>query len=197
MKEKLILASRNKGKIKEIEFLLKDSTYEVIGMDAAGFYDDIEETGTTLAENAELKARYLYHKTGKAVLAEDSGLFIDALDGDPGIWSARYAGKHGDDLGNLKLVLQNMQGQSNRTAHFAACLCFIDQEGTAHFFTGSLHGVITREPIGQNGFGYDPIFIPDGYEVTNAQLDPAVKNSMSHRAEAISRWLEFMMGQSI
>lgn len=192
MKEQLILASRNKGKIKEIEFLLKDSPYEVIGMDAAGFSDDIEETGNTLAENAELKARYLHHKTGKAVLAEDSGLFIDALGGAPGIWSARYAGSHGDDVANLELVLQNMQGHNNRTAHFAACLCFIDHGGIAHFFTGSLHGTITHEPIGLNGFGYDPIFIPNGYEVTNAQLDPAVKNSMSHRAEAIGKWLEYI-----
>lgn len=192
MKEQLILASRNKGKIKEIEFLLKDSPYEVIGMDAAGFAEDIEETGTTLTENAELKARYLHLKTGNAVLAEDSGLFIDALDGAPGIWSARYAGSHGNDLANIELVLQNMEGQTNRTAHFAACLCFIDHEGTAHYFTGSLHGTITHEPIGQNGFGYDPIFIPNGYDVTNAQLDPAVKNRMSHRAEAIGKWLGFI-----
>ncbi len=192
MKETLILASRNKGKIKEIEFLLKDSPYAVIGMEAAGFTDDIEETGTTLEENAAIKARYLHNKTGQAVLAEDSGLFVDALNGAPGIWSARYAGSHGNDKANLQLVLQNMEGQTNRTAHFAACLCFIDHHGTSHFFKGSLHGTITHEPIGQNGFGYDPIFIPDGYEVTNAQLNPAVKNSMSHRAEAIGKWLGYL-----
>ena len=189
----LILASRNKGKIAECQFLLAPSHYQVIGMEEAGFADDIEETGSTLMENALIKARYIHEKTHDAVLAEDSGLFVDALDGAPGIYSARYAGNHGDDKANWQLLLKNMEGISRRNARFETCLCYIDAQGNEHFFTGVLQGKIAYEASGSFGFGYDPVFIPEGYEVSNACLEPAVKNSMSHRAEAISKWVGFML----
>lgn len=192
MKKKLILATRNAGKLRECQYLLRDTPYQVIGLEDAGFEEDIEETGTTLEENATIKARHIYQKTQCAVLAEDSGLFVEVLDGSPGVFSARYAGIHGNDGANWQLLLKNMEGMSNRKASFKACLCYIDDHGTEHFFNGILNGQIAHEANGSHGFGYDPIFIPDGYDVTNAQLDPAVKNSISHRAKAIAGWLDFL-----
>ena len=189
----LILASRNKGKFAECTFLLAPSNYHVRGMEEAGFEDDIEETGSTLMENALIKARHIHKKTNDPVMAEDSGLFVDALDGAPGIYSARYAGNHGDDEANWQLLLKNMEGKNERSARFEACLCYIDEKGNEHFFTGILKGKIATEASGSFGFGYDPVFIPEGYEVSNACLEPAVKNSMSHRAEAIAKWVKFML----
>lgn len=192
MKQKLILASRNKGKIRECAFLLRESAFDVVGLDEAGMEGDIEETGSTLQENAAIKAESIFLVTGDAVLAEDSGLFVEALDGAPGVYSARYAGTHGDDEANNALLLQNMRGIDNRKARFEACLCYVDKTGKKYFFTGVLNGKLTTEARGTSGFGYDPIFIADGYDITNAQMEAEQKNAISHRAEAIEKWLNFM-----
>ena len=153
----------------------------------AGFTDDIEETGTTLEENAAIKARYLHNKTGQAVLAEDPD-FVDALNGAPGIWlSACYAGSHGNDKANLQLVLQNMEGQTNRTAHFAACLCFIDHHGTSHFSKAVCTVPSPTNPYRTKWFWLTTL---SSSPMAKRSLMPnwtrkAVKNSMSHRAKPL------------
>lgn len=188
--DKLIFASGNKYKLEEIQTKLKDH-FDVISMRELGFVGEIEETGLTLEENAALKAKYIseYYKTD--CFADDSGLEIEALNGAPGVYSARFAGNNCSFDDNIEKTLSLMQGIQNRKAQFRTliCLCFNNE---LHYFEGIIIGSITSERHGSNGFGYDPIFKPDGFEKTFAEMTPSEKNEISHRAIAVEKLVEFL-----
>ena len=181
---KLIIASNNKGKIREYKQILEPLGYEVVSQKEAGADIEVEETGTTFAENSQLKAQAIYDMFGCAVLADDSGLEIDALDGEPGVYSARYGGLD-KDTERTALVLEKMKDvpEEKRGAHFTCSICFIDETGKMIMAEGKVFGTIAYEPKGENGFGYDPIFIYEGK--TFAEHTAELKNSVSHRANAL------------
>lgn len=190
MKE-LFFASQNANKIREISEILKDK-YKIVSL--ADLNDDmiVEETESTLEGNAIIKARYLFNKYGKPCFADDSGLEIDALNGAPGVYSARYAGENCDSLANMNKVLDRMHAISNRKARFRTVIAYICSRGEI-LFEGTVSGVITSEMRGIDGFGYDPIFQPDdGNGLTFAQMSSVQKNSMSHRAEAIKHFVNYL-----
>ena len=181
---KLIIASNNKGKIREYKQILEPMGYEVVSQREAGADIEVEETGTTFAENSALKAQAIYDMFGCAVLADDSGLEIDALNGEPGVYSARYGGL--DTEGErTALVLDKMKDvpEGRRGAHFTCSICFIDPDGEHITAEGKVFGTIGYEPVGTNGFGYDPIFMYEGKSF--AEVSAEVKNDVSHRANAL------------
>ncbi|MFG2332253.1 RdgB/HAM1 family non-canonical purine NTP pyrophosphatase [Streptomyces sp. NPDC048604] len=188
MTRRLILATRNAGKIKELHAILADAglDLELVGADAYPDIPDVKETGVTFAENALLKAHALAQATGLPAVADDSGLCVDVLNGAPGIFSARWAGRHGDDRANLDLLLAQLSDIDgpHRGAHFACAAALALPDGTERVVEGRMPGVLRHEPVGTNGFGYDPILQPEGHEVTCAQLTPAEKNAISHRGKA-------------
>jgi non-canonical purine NTP pyrophosphatase (RdgB/HAM1 family) len=188
----IIVASQNKGKISEINDLLKGLDLQAVTMKEAGYDEDIEEHGTTLKENAFIKANAIYLQCNLPVLADDSGLFIDSLGGDPGVYSARYAGENRNSEANIEKVLFLMKNISDRSAHFATTICYIDGEGNAHFMEGKVFGKILFERQGESGFGYDPIFEPLGYDVSFGELSSEVKNKISHRARAMELFKAFI-----
>ncbi|MEV5969730.1 RdgB/HAM1 family non-canonical purine NTP pyrophosphatase [Streptomyces sp. NPDC051921] len=185
---RLILATRNAGKITELHAILADAglDLELVGADAYPDIPDVKETGVTFAENALLKAHALAQATGLPAVADDSGLCVDVLGGAPGIFSARWAGTHGDDKANLNLLLAQLSdiAAPHRAAHFACAAALALPDGTERVVEGRMPGVLRHEPVGTNGFGYDPILQPEGYEVTCAELTPAEKNAISHRGKA-------------
>ena len=183
---KLVLATRNKGKIVELQRIIAEVMPEVelIGTDSFPNLDDVEETEDSFIGNALLKAHAVAKATGLPAIADDSGLSVNALNGAPGIFSARYAGTHGDDLANLNKVLKNMEGVLDRSAAFHCAAAFAKPDGFELVVEEKLIGRLTITPIGESGFGYDPIFIPDGFEITTAQMDPALKDQISHRGMA-------------
>ncbi|MEV6328337.1 RdgB/HAM1 family non-canonical purine NTP pyrophosphatase [Streptomyces sp. NPDC051909] len=185
---RLILATRNAGKISELHAILADAglDLELVGADAYPEIPDVKESGVTFAENALLKAHALARATGLPAVADDSGLCVDVLNGAPGIFSARWAGTHGDDKANLNLLLAQLADidDAHRGAHFACAAALALPDGTERVVEGRLPGTLRHEPVGTNGFGYDPILQPDGYEVTCAELTPAEKNAISHRGKA-------------
>lgn len=183
---KLVLATRNKGKIVELQRIIAGVMPEVelIGTDSFPNLDDVEETEDSFIGNALLKAHAVAKATGLPAIADDSGLSVNALNGAPGIFSARYAGTHGDDLANLNKVLKNMEGVLDRSAAFHCAAAFAKPDGFELVVEEKLIGRLTTTPIGESGFGYDPIFIPDGFEITTAQMDPALKDEISHRGMA-------------
>ena len=185
---RLILATRNAGKVVELRTILGDAGLgvELVGADAYPEIPDVVETGVTFAENALLKAHALAQATGFPAVADDSGLCVDVLGGAPGIFSARWAGRHGDDKANLDLLLAQLGdiASPHRAAHFACAAALALPDGTERVVMGRLRGTLRFEPVGTNGFGYDPILQPDGYEVTCAELSPEEKNAISHRGEA-------------
>lgn len=189
----IIIASNNKGKIKEFKKMLEPKGYNVISQNEAGINIEVEETGTTFKENATLKAEAIYNITHKAVLADDSGLEVEFLHGEPGIYSARYMGLSSDEA-RKNCILQKLEGieENKRNARFVCCICYIDVDGNKKYAEGYWNGRIAKEAKGQNGFGYDPIFIPDGEEVTSAEMTQEEKNSKSHRADALKK-LEKML----
>lgn len=186
--DRLILATRNVGKVVELRTILGDAGLgvELVGADAYPEIPDVVETGVTFAENALLKAHALAQATGCPAVADDSGLCVDVLGGAPGIFSARWAGRHGDDKANLDLLLAQLGdiAPPHRAAHFACAAALALPDGTERVVMGRLRGTLRFEPVGTNGFGYDPILQPDGYEVTCAELSPEAKNAISHRGEA-------------
>lgn len=188
--QKIYFASANAGKIKEIGVKL-GSGVEILGLKELGFSDDIPETGTTLRENASIKARFIYSKFNVSCFADDTGLMIDALNGAPGVYSARYAGDSKSSDANMDKVLNEMQGELNRRAHFQTVICFI-KDGQEYFFVGNAPGTIQREKRGRDGFGYDPIFVPEGSSRTFAEMNMEEKNSLSHRAKAILLLKDFL-----
>jgi XTP/dITP diphosphohydrolase len=189
----LIIASNNKGKIKEFEKLLDPSLFTFKSLSEVGFDKDIEETGSTLEENANIKAQAIWDQFKIPVISDDSGLFIDALNGAPGVYSARYAGEHKSDQDNIDKVLKNLRYENNKKAHFGCVLCLIINK-EVHYFEGKVHGEIREEREGNGGFGYDPIFQPDGYGQTFGTLSSEVKNGISHRAMAMKKLVHFLEG---
>ena len=183
---KLVLATRNQGKIVELQRIIAEVMpgVELIGTDSFPNLDDVEETEDSFIGNALLKAHAVAKATGLPAIADDSGLSVNALNGAPGIFSARYAGTHGDDLANLNKVLKNMEGVLDRSAAFHCAAAFAKPDGFELVVEEKLIGRLTTTPIGESGFGYDPIFIPDGFEITTAQMDPALKDQISHRGMA-------------
>ncbi|WP_042385854.1 RdgB/HAM1 family non-canonical purine NTP pyrophosphatase [Streptacidiphilus melanogenes] len=185
---KLVLATRNAHKVGELRAILGAAGLEVdlVGADAFPEVPDVAETGVTFAENALLKAHALARATGLPAVADDSGLCVDVLGGAPGIFSARWAGRHGDDRANLELLLAQLSdiADPHRGAHFACAAALALPNGEERVVEGRLRGTLRFEPVGSFGFGYDPILQPDGYSVTCAELTPDQKNAISHRGEA-------------
>jgi XTP/dITP diphosphohydrolase len=187
--KKLVFATNNQHKTEEIRLALKDK-YEVLNLKDIGCDVDIPETGNTFAENATLKSKYVVENFSIDCFADDSGLEIEALNNEPGIFSARYSGSR-DDLNNINLVLEKLNGQANRKARFKTVISLI-KEGEIYLFEGIINGTIRTELSGNNGFGYDPIFQPDGYNITFAEMDMDEKNQISHRAIALKKMIEFL-----
>lgn len=183
MKE-LVIASANKKKIAELLDLAEG--VDILSLKDIGFDQAIEEPYLTFKENALQKAKTVFSFCNKNVLSDDSGLSVLTLNNQPGVFSARYAGDNATDQENLDKLLKDLEGKENRKAFYTAVLCLI-WDGVPHYFEGSCHGVLIDEPRGKNGFGYDPIFIPNGYEHTFAELPPEVKKKISHRAQAMQQ----------
>jgi XTP/dITP diphosphohydrolase len=189
--KKLLFATGNKNKVIEIRDLLKDLPYEVITMGEIGFTEDIPETGDTLQENAILKAQYLFSKTKQNVIAEDTGLEVDILDGAPGVYTARYGGEKKDPIANMNLLIENLSKKTNRAAQFRTVIALI-LEGKMHTFEGIVRGTIALQKSGAQGFGYDPIFIPEDYSKTFAEMGLDIKSTISHRARAMQKMIQFL-----
>ncbi|MFF0573494.1 XTP/dITP diphosphatase [Streptosporangium saharense] len=185
---RLVLATRNAGKITELREILADAsiTAEIVGLEEFPEIGDVAETGLTFAENALLKAVAVAKQSGLPAIADDSGLCVDALNGMPGIFSARWAGRHGDDQANLDLLLAQVSDvpEEHRGAHFACAAALALPSGEERIAEGVLNGVIINAPRGANGFGYDPIFVPEGEDRTTAELSAREKNAISHRGRA-------------
>ncbi|MFV0224564.1 RdgB/HAM1 family non-canonical purine NTP pyrophosphatase [Empedobacter falsenii] len=190
----LIFATHNNNKVKEVTKMLP-SYLSMKSLTAIDFFEEIEETGETFEENALLKAKTIFNKTGKNVFADDSGLVIEALDGAPGVYSARYAGT-GKDEDNIAKALKELDGKTNRKAYFISIFCLILNE-KEYFFEGRVNGTIATEIMGNNGFGYDPIFIPDGFSKSFAQMTPEEKNAISHRGKAIEKLNDFLTNLNV
>jgi XTP/dITP diphosphohydrolase len=186
--KRIVIATKNKGKVKEFQELFQQKGYEVISLLDLPNSPDIEETGTTFKENATLKAEGICSKINEPVIADDSGLSVDFLEGKPGVCSARYAGEEKNDLKNIEKVLLELRGvePEERTARFHCALALAIPNKPTIVVEGTCEGIITSEPIGENGFGYDPIFFVKEKNKTMAQLPQEDKNKISHRANAIS-----------
>ncbi len=186
----LVFASNNKNKIKEIQQLLP-SSIEILSLESIGCHEEIPETADTIEGNAILKANYVTQKYGYDCFADDTGLEATILNGEPGVYSARYAGEQRNSEDNMNLLLENLAGQSNRTAQFKTVIA-LNIKGQQQLFTGVAKGKITIEKSGNQGFGYDPIFQPEGYEETFADLALEIKNQISHRAKATQLLISFL-----
>ncbi|HEY8340273.1 MAG TPA: RdgB/HAM1 family non-canonical purine NTP pyrophosphatase [Egibacteraceae bacterium] len=183
MTRRLVLATRNRGKLAELRRILDGLDVELLGADDVGL-PDVEETGTTFEDNALLKARAAAAASGLPAVADDSGLEVDALGGEPGVRSARYAGAHGDDEANLRLVLERMEGIRDRRARFVCVAALVTPDGREWTTRATLEGTLTTAPRGSGGFGYDPILVPLGETRTTAEMAPEEKDAISHRGKA-------------
>ncbi len=194
--ESIVAASQNPNKIKEINEILRCFDMELISMEQAGMEPlDVEETGLTFEENAQLKARTIGKAGNKAALADDSGLMVEALDGAPGIYSARFAGIHGNDQANNEKLLKELEAvpREKRKAKFVCVIALVYPDGKSLLARGEVEGEIALKPYGANGFGYDCLFIPKGYEETFGQLDSTIKNRISHRRRALEKLQELLI----
>ena len=191
MKQKIVFATNNAHKLEEVAAMLGDN-YEVLSLHEIGCDADIPETADTFAGNALQKAQYVKEHYGYDCFADDSGLEVDALDGAPGVYSARYSG--GGSEANMDKLLHNLTGESNRCAQFRTVIALLI-DGESQLFEGIVRGSITKERRGEGGFGYDPIFVPEGYEHTFAQLGSEVKNRISHRAKAVEQLAQYLKGR--
>lgn len=187
---KLVFASNNKNKIKEIQQLLPD-TIELLSLEAIGCHEEIPETADTIEGNAILKANYVTQKYGYDCFADDTGLEVEALNGAPGVYSARYAGMQRNAEDNMNLLLENLKNQDNRTAQFKTVIA-LNINGKQQLFTGIAKGKITLKKSGNQGFGYDPVFQPEGYQETFADLDLEIKNQISHRGKATQLLISYL-----
>lgn len=189
MSVQLVLATRNAKKLAELDRLLAGAGLDVqiVGSDAFSELPEIEETGSTFAENSLIKARAVSTHTGLIAIADDSGLCVDALDGQPGIYSARWAGQGATDESNLDLVLEQIRDiePARRTAHFACAAALVLPSGEEYVVQGQVNGVLLTQRRGVGGFGYDPIFLPDGFDITTAEMTSEQKDAISHRGQAM------------
>lgn len=185
----ILVATHNLHKKEEIQQILGEK-YQITSLTDYHIHEEIIEDGNSFHENALIKAKFCFQKTGKPSLGDDSGLVVPALDGRPGIYSARYAGNHDFDK-NIAKVLEEMQGKTDRVAYFITVLCLCDESG-AHYFEGRVYGDLKEERSGEKGFGYDPIFIPKNHTISFAEMSAAEKNAMSHRKNALDKFLEFL-----
>ena len=192
-KERLIVASNNQHKLREIAEIFTD--FEVLSQKQAGFDVDVEETGETFVENAQLKARAACKALGCSVLADDSGLCVDALGGAPGVYSARYCGHHGNDAENRAMLLKNLQGVKNRSAHFTSAIALVYPDGRELTAEGHTYGRILEEEIGDGGFGYDCLFYSDDLGKTFGVASSEEKNGVSHRFRALQAMLKIWKEQ--
>ena len=190
----LIFATGNPHKVREIATML-EGQYQITPMADIGCTEDIPETADTFEGNALIKARYISTNYKMDCFAEDSGLEVDALHGAPGVYTARYAGLPKDDQKNMELLLRNMSDTMPRSARFQTVIALIIK-GKEYLFNGTVEGRIAYQMEGTGGFGYDPIFIPEGYDRSFAQLDPSVKKEISHRAKAVQKLVAFLTGQT-
>ncbi len=186
----LVFATNNENKLKEINKLLPQS-FSLKGLSDLGINEDIPETGSTLKDNALLKSSYVHERFNINCFSDDTGLEIEALNGEPGVYSARYAGEEKDSLKNMDKVLNNLKGISNRKARFKTVISLI-LDNKEYFFEGVVDGFIEESPRGKDGFGYDPIFTPVGYTKTFAELSLEEKNKISHRSRAFKQLIDFL-----
>lgn len=188
--KKLIFATNNQHKLNEVKAILAED-FEILGLKDINCTSDIPETGFTLEDNAKIKAYFVKDHFGFDCFADDTGLEVKALNNEPGVYSARYAGEEGDSKKNIQKLLNNLDDKQNKKARFRTVVTLI-YEGEEYLFEGSITGCITDNLRGESGFGYDPIFIPDGYDETFAELGDDVKNTISHRAIAIKKLCNFL-----
>lgn len=186
----LVFATNNRHKVEEVAGKVGDKI-KLLTLEDIGCYDDIEETGATFSENASIKSRYIFDKYRLNCFGDDSGLEVEALGGEPGVYSARYAGTHGNHESNIDKVLANLTEAENRRAQFITVISLI-WEGNEYFFEGSVRGLIRHQRSGTQGFGYDPIFQPAGYDITFAEMSMEEKNNISHRALAMEKLVAFL-----
>jgi len=192
MKKKLVVATNNAHKLEEIAAILGDEM-ELLSLKDINCHADIPETADTLEGNARQKAMYIYENYGMDCFSDDTGLEVDALNGAPGVFSARYAGDGHDSEANMQKLLKELKGNENRKAQFRTAICLI-MEGKEYLFEGIVKGAIIEEKRGGAGFGYDPIFVPEGYDQTFAELGNDIKNTISHRARAVEKLCKFLKG---
>lgn len=188
---KLVFASNNKNKIQEIQALVPN-TIQIVSLEEIGCFEDIPETAVTIEGNAILKANYVTEKYGYDCFADDTGLEVEALNGAPGVYSARYAGEQKDANDNMDKLLFELKDKTNRKANFKTVIA-LNLKGKQNLFSGIIHGKIIEEKIGTNGFGYDPIFVADGYNKTFAELSMEEKSTISHRGIAVKLLIEYFM----
>jgi len=187
---KLAFATNNQHKLEEVADKLKGKI-ELLTLDDIGCNDDIEETGSTFEENASIKSRYIFDEYCLNCFGDDSGLEVEALNGEPGIYSARYAGEYGNHSANIDKLLHKLKDVENRKARFITVISLM-WNGAEHFFEGTVEGTIRHERAGTGGFGYDPVFQPDGFNITFAEMSLEEKNKLSHRAKAVEKLVEFL-----
>jgi XTP/dITP diphosphohydrolase len=186
----LVFATHNRNKFKEVQ-LLMPSHIKLLSLEAIGCWEEIEETATTLEGNALLKANHVTDLYGHACFSDDTGLLVDALDGAPGVFSARYAGEGKNAGDNIAKILRELQGKTDRKARFKTSIALNLKQETV-FFNGTVEGEITTEIKGEGGFGYDPIFIPNGYDSTFAELSLSIKNKIGHRGKAMEQLIQYL-----
>lgn len=187
---KIVFATNNQNKINEIQSMLPESI-EIISLESIGCFEEIPETADTIEENAIMKANYVTEKYGYDCFADDTGLEVDSLNGEPGVFSARYAGEQRSPEDNMDKLLLNLEGKINREAQFKTVIT-LNLKGKQYFFTGIARGEITLTKSGNQGFGYDPIFKPEGFQETFAQLSLETKNGISHRGKATQELIAFL-----
>lgn len=188
---KLLLATQNPNKVIELK-RLSHNQLDVISLKDLNIVEDVEETGTSFEENARLKALWAYHLTGLPCIADDSGLEITALNNEPGVYSARYLGVDTPYTIKNQIILDRMQNQSDRSARFISVVCLVLGENDVHCFEGVMEGSIDIEAKGSNGFGYDPIFLPETHRLTYAEMDLNTKNTLSHRGQAFRKVIAYL-----
>lgn len=189
----ICFATNNKKKLEEVKAALEESNIIILSLEDIGCKEELPETGDTLDANALEKARYIYENYSISCFADDTGLEVEALDGEPGVYSGRYAGEPRSDERNVQLLLDKLLGEEHRKARFRTVIALII-EGKEHLFEGTAEGKITDLRRGSQGFGYDPVFQPEGYDKTFAQLDTEEKNAISHRGKAVRQLISFLRG---
>ena len=194
LRKEILFASNNTHKVEEVRKLLPDN-YHLLSLHDLNWTEDIPEPFDTYEDNAKAKVQFVYDRTGMSCFSDDSGLAIDALDGRPGVFSARYSGDKGNTKANIDKVLHEMKGVTDRSGRFYSVIAYMDPLQHVTLFQGIVEGKITMKPMGTGGFGYDPIFIPNGFDQTFGQLPEDLKNKISHRAVSMKKFLLFLSQQ--